>query len=222
MSDRFTDVWERRKNVQLNLTKYWVDNEWTKGRNQYLTFHVRIRDAGLIEKIVEIQSWLSTISCVARFPKDYFHISVMGLGFLAKSEEYEDDILVENLQRIINQAKEVLQQFSKFDVFLSKLNIFPDVVFVEVHDGNKIEEIHRRLQAIPEIRKRKFDYPSFLPHISIMHFQKKEDFTRLISYLEKLRDTEFGKMTVNSIELVNAHLFKKHPKLKTIHTFELK
>ena len=222
MSDRFTDVWKRRKNVQLNLTKYWVDNEWTKGRNQYLTFHVRIRDVGLIKKIVEIQSWLSTISCVTRFPKDYFHISVMGLGFLAKSEEYEDDILVENLQRIINQAKEVLQQFSKFDVFLSKLNIFPDVVFVEVHDGNKIEEIHRRLQAIPEIRKRKFDYPSFLPHISIMHFQKKEDFTRLISYLEKLRDTEFGKMTVNSIELVNAHLFKKHPKLKTIHTFELK
>ena len=221
MSDRFTDVWERRKNVQLNLTKYWVDNEWTKGRNQYLTFHVRIRDVGLIEKIVEIQSRLSTISCVARFPKDYFHISVMGLGFLAKSEEYEDDILIENLQRIINQAK-VLQQFSKFDVFLSKLNIFPDVVFVEVHDGNKIEEIHRRLQAIPEIRKRKFDYPSFLPHISIMHFQKREDFTRLISYLEKLRDTEFGKMTVNSIELVNAHLFKKHPKLKTIHTFELK
>jgi len=222
MSDRFTDVWERRKNVQLNLTKYWVDNEWTKGRNQYLTFHVRIRDVGLIENIVEIQSRLSASSCVTPFPKDYFHISVAGLGFLAKSEEYEDDISIENLQRIINQAKEVLQQFSKFDVFLSKLNIFPDVVFVEVHDGNKIEEIHRRLQAIPEIRKRKFDYPSFLPHISMMHFQKNEDFTRLISYLEKLRDTEFGKMTVNSIELVNAHLFKKHPKLKTIHTFELK
>lgn len=222
MNDRFTDVWERRKNVQLNVTKYWVDNEWTKGRNQYLTFHVRIRDAGLIEKIVEIQSGLSTISCVAPFPKDYFHISVAGLGFLGKSEEYEDDILIENLQRIINQAKEVLQPFSKFDVFLSKLNIFPDVVFVEVHDRGEIEEVFRRLQAIPEIRKRKFDYPSFLPHISIMHFQKNNDFTRLIGCLEKLRDTEFGKMTVSSIELVNAHLFKKHPKLKTIHTFELK
>jgi 2'-5' RNA ligase len=222
MSDRFTDVWERRKNVQLNLTKYWVDNELTKGRNQYLTFHVRIKDEELIEKIVGIQTKLSPIFCVSPFPKDYFHISVMGLGFLAKSEEYEDDILVESLQRIINQAKEVLQPFSKFDVFLSKLNIFPDVVFVEVHDEGKIEEIHRRLQAIPEIRKRKFDYPSFLPHISIMHFQNNKDFTRLISHLEKLRDTEFGKMTINSIELVNAHLFKKYPKLNTIHIFELK
>ena len=152
MNDRFTDVWERRKNVQLNLTKYWVDNEWTRGRNQYLTFHVRIRDAGLIEKIVEIQSRLSNISCVAPFPKDYFHISVAGLGFLAKSEEYEDDILVENLQTTINQAKEVLQQFSKFDVLLSKLNIFPNVVLVEVHDRGRIEEIFRGLQTIPEIR----------------------------------------------------------------------
>jgi 2'-5' RNA ligase len=222
MSDRFTDVWKRRKNVQLNLTKYWVDNEWTKGRNQYLTFHVRIRDEELIENIIKIQSRLSASSCVTPFPKDYFHISVVGLGFLAESEEYEDNILIENLQRVINQAKEILQTFSRFDVVFSKLNIFPDVVFVEVYDGDKIEEIFRGLQAIPEIRKRKFDYPSFLPHISIMHFQKKEDFTRLISYLEKLRDTEFGKMTVNSIELVNAHLFKKHPKLKTIHTFELK
>ena len=222
MNDRFTDVWERRKNIQLNVTKYWIDDDWTKGRSQYLTFHVRIRDEELIENIVEIQSRLSANACVAPFPQDYFHISVAGLGFLAKSEEYEDDILIENLQRIVNQAKEVLQTFSKFDVVFSKLNIFPDVVFVEVHDGGKIEKIFRGLQAIPEIRKRKFDYPSFLPHVSIMHFQKKEDFTRLVSYLEKLRDTEFGKMTVSSIELVNAHLFKKHPRLKTIHTFELK
>ena len=222
MNNRFTDVWERRKNIQLNVTKYWVDNEWTKGRNQYLTFHVRIRDEELIEKIVKIQSRLSANACVAPFPKDYFHISVAGLGFLAKSEEYEDDVLIENLQRIIYQAKEILQPFSRFDVVFSKLNIFPDVVFMEVHDGGKIEEIFRRLQVIPEIRKRKFDYPSFLPHISIMHFQENKDFTRLIGYLEKLRDAEFGKMTVHSIELVNAHLLKKYPNLNTIHTFELR
>jgi 2'-5' RNA ligase len=222
MNNSFTDVWERRKNIQLNVTKYWIDDDWTKGRSQYLTFHVRVRDEELIENIVEIQSGLLANSCVAPFPKDYFHISVAGLGFLAKSEEYEDDILIENLQRIINQAKEVLQSFSKFDVVFSKLNIFPDVVFVEVHDGGKIEEIFRRLQTIPEIRKRKFDYPSFLPHISVMHFQKQKDFTGLISHLEKLRDTEFGRMTVDSIELVNAHLLKEYPKLNTIHTFELK
>jgi 2'-5' RNA ligase len=221
MSKSFTDAWENRKNVQLNVTKYWIDSNWTKGRNQYLTFHIRIRDEKLIDKIAEIQSKLSTISCVAPFPKDYFHISVAGLGFLAKSKEYEDNILLKNMERIINQAKEALRPFSRFDVLLSRLNIFPDVVFVEVHDGGMIKEMSRRLQAIPEIGKRKSDYPSFLPHISIMHFQENKDFIRLIDHLENLRDTEFGKMTVHSIELVNAHLLKKLPKLNTIHTFEL-
>jgi 2'-5' RNA ligase len=221
MSRSFTDAWEKRRNVQLNVTKYWIDSNWTKGRNQFLTFLVKIRDEELIEKIAGIQRKLSTVSCVAPFPKDYFHISVTGVGFLVKTEEYEDDILIDSLQRIINQAKEVLQQFSKFKTFLSKLNIFPDVVFVEVHDGGKIEEIFRRLQAIPAIGKKKFDFPSFLPHISIMHFQENKDFTKLISHLEKLRDVEFGRMAIHSVELVNAHLLKKYPKLHTIHTFEL-
>jgi 2'-5' RNA ligase len=140
---------------------------------------------------------------------------------LAKSKEYDDDILIEDLQRIVNQAKKAFQPLNRFDVLLSKLNIFPDVIFVEVHDGGKIGEIFRRLQAIPEIGKRRFDYPSFLPHISIMQFQENKDLTRLVDHLEKLRDTEFGKMTVHSIEIVNAHLLKKCPKLNTIHTFEL-
>jgi 2'-5' RNA ligase len=222
MSISFTNAWERRKSIQLNVTKYWVDNHWTKGRNQYLVFLVRITDEELVEKIVEIQNILSSISCVAPFPEDYFHISVAGLGFLAKPEKYEDDILIENLEKIVNQAEEGLQPLSGFGVSLSKLNIFPDVVFVEVHDRGKIEGIFRRLQAIPEIGKRKFGFPSFLPHISIMHFQNNEDFPELISHLEKLRDTEFGKMTINSIELVNAHLSKEYPKLSTIYTFKLK
>ncbi len=221
MSKSFADAWRKRKKVQANVTKYWIDTDWTKGRNQYLTFVIRIRDEELIGKIAEIQSKLSTISCAAPFPEDYFHISVVGLGFLADSEEYEDDILRGNLQRIINQAKEALRPLNRFDVFLSKLNIFPDVVFVEVHDGGKIGDISRRLRAIPEIGRRKFDYPSFLPHISIMHFQESTNFTKLIEDLEKLRDTELGKMTVHSIELINAHLLKKHPKLRGIHTFEL-
>lgn len=205
----------------MNVTKYWMDSHWTKGRTHYLTFVVRIRDEELIGKIARIQSELSTISCVAPFPKDYFHISVAGLGFLAESEEYDDDILVGNLQRIVEQAKEALYSLHRFDVFLSKLNIFPDVIFVEVHDGGKIGEIFRRLRKIPEIGKRAFDFPSFLPHISIMHFQEKEDLTKLIGHLEKLRDMEFGRMTIQSVELVNAHLPEMYPRLSTIYTFEL-
>lgn len=68
----------------------------------------------------------------------------------------------------------------------------------------------------------RFDYPDFLPHVSIAQFQDLQDFTKLISLLEKLRDTEFGTVTVNTIELVIAHRRRNYSELETIHTFELK
>ena len=149
MNDRFTDVWERRKNIQLNVMKYWIDDDWTKGRSQYLTFHVRIRDEELIENIVEIQSRLSADACVAPFPQDYSHISVAGLGFLAKSEQYEDDILIENLQRIVNQAKEVLQTFSARACVLTSVGKF---LRIQQDDSEDIDVEKCSRSVLPSLR----------------------------------------------------------------------
>ena len=200
----------------------WVDNDWAKGRNQYMTFLIRIKDEKLIEKICEIQDKLSTIPCVDPFPKDYFHITVKGCGFPVGSEIYDDDILKENLQKIVNKAKEFLQASHKFNLLLPKLNIFSEVVLVEVHDEGKIGELNKGLREIPEIKKMKHDYPIILPHISIAQFKNNREFTRLISSLEELRATEFGQITVNHIELVNAQLSGKYPTLESIHSFKLK
>jgi len=219
---RFVDVWRERNRIQPEITNDWVDNDWAKGRNQYLTFLIRIKEEKLIGKIIEIQDKLSTIPCIDPFPKDYLHITVKGCGFPVESEIYEDDILIGNLQKIVSQAKEVLQTFHKFDVLLPKLNIFSEVVLIEVPDEGKIGELNKGLQAIPEIKKMKFDYPNLLPHISIAQFQNDQELDRLISYLEKLRETEFGELTVNYIELVNAHLSGRYPTLKTIHAFRLR
>ncbi|MGD8545942.1 MAG: 2'-5' RNA ligase family protein [Candidatus Bathyarchaeota archaeon] len=112
----------------------------------------------------------------------------------------------ENLQEIISHAKEVIQSLHKFKVLLPRLNIFPEVVLIEVHDKGKIGELNKRLQAIPKARKMRFDYLILLPHISIARFQNNQEFTKLISYLKELRDTEFGELPVNYIELVNAQL----------------
>lgn len=222
MEDRFADVWKRRNEIHPVVMENRVDTDWAKGRNQTLAFLVRIRDRKLIEKIVKIQEALSTIPCVAPIPKDYLHMTVKMCGFLSESVEYGDDISVNDLQRIIKQAKAILQTFSRFQVFLSKLNIVSDVVFIEVHDEDRIGKLNKGLQAIPEIVKMEFDYPNFLPHISIAEFQNRQEFNRLISYLEKARDVEFGIATINSIELIVAHLGKGYPEIETMQTFELK
>jgi len=222
IEDRFADVWRKRNRIQPEITNNCVDNDWAKGRNQFLTFLIKIKDEKVIQKITKVQDKLSTFPCVDPFPKDYLHITVKGCGFLREFEIYEDDILIGNLQKIVSQAEEVLRTFHKFNVLLPRLNIFSNVVLVEVHDGGKIGELNKGLQAILEIKKMKFDYPILLPHISIAQFQNNQEFARLINCLEELRETEFGDLTVNCIELVNAHLSGKYPTLKTIHSLELK
>jgi 2'-5' RNA ligase len=219
----FADVWRERNKIQPQITSGGVDNDWAKGRNQFLTFLIRIRDEKLIRKIIEIQNKLSTIPCVDPFPsKDYLHVTVKGCGFPVESEIYEDDILIENVRAIVSQAKEVLKEFHRFNVLLPKLSIFSEVVLIEVHDEGKIGELNKGLQTVPETRKMKFDYPILLPHISIARFQNNQEFTRLISYLETLRETAFGELKVNYIDLVNANLSGKYPILKSIQTFRLR
>jgi 2'-5' RNA ligase len=218
----FVDVWKDRSRIQPKIARNWVDSEWAKGRKHFLTFLIRVRDEKIAKRIVEIQNKLSAIPCVDPFPMEYLHITVKGCGFLARFEKYEDDILTENLQKIVSEAKEVLQTFNRFDISFSKLNIFSEVVLIEVHDGGKIGELNKGLQAIPEIKRMKFDYPNFLPHISISQFQNRLQFNRLIGYLERLRDTEFGELTVDHIELVNANLSEKYPILKNVHAFRLR
>lgn len=201
--------------------KNLIDSDWSKGRSQFLVFLIKIKDENLIKKISEVQEELSTLPCVRLLRKEH-HITVKGCGFLTESLKQEDEVLKENLPRIIDQAREILRKFNKFDVLLARVNIFPDVVFVEVHDGGKIGELNKMLQLIPEIREMKFDYPNFLPHVSIALFKSNEQFTKLVSRLKKLRDAEFGTMTIDLIELLIAHLHQKHPKLETKHIFRLR
>jgi len=219
---KFTDIWGERHRIQPTITNDWVNTDWAKGRNQLLTFHIRIRDTKLTRKIAEIQHKLSSTPCVDPLAKDYLHITVKSCGFLVESETYEDDIPIKNLQRIISRAEQILKALHRFSVNLPRLNIFSDVVVVEVHDEGKIGQLNKGLQAIPEIKKMKFDYPDFLPHISIAQFKNDQEFARLIQCLEGLRETKLGELAVNRIELVNAHLLERYITLKTIHGFELR
>jgi len=44
VESRFSDVWRERNRIQPEIMNDWVDNDWAKGRNQYSTFLIRIRD----------------------------------------------------------------------------------------------------------------------------------------------------------------------------------
>jgi 2'-5' RNA ligase len=222
VEERFLDIWSRRRRPPAILTS-WVDNDWSKGRSQYLTFLVRVNEVSVINKALDFQSKLAAFPCIDPFPKPYFHITVKGVGFLTQSKQHSDDLLKTDVDEVVCQTKDILKSFAQFEASLTHLNYFSEVICIEVYDDNQIRAMNRALLDVPEIMRMDIDYPRFLPHFSVAQFKNDERFDDLIDYLEEHRNMQFGKLTVDAIELVVAHLPRsgRYPRLETLCEFRL-
>jgi 2'-5' RNA ligase len=222
VEERFLDIWSRRRRPPEILTS-WVDNDWSKERSRYLTFLVRVNDVSVINKALDFQSKLAAFPCIDPFPKHYFHITVKGVGFLTQSKQHSDDLLKADVEKIISKTKDIIQSFAQFEASLTNLNYFSEVICIEVYDDNQIREMNRALLEVPEITQMDIDYPRFLPHFSVAQFKNDERFDDLLDYLEEHRKMQFGKLTVDAIELVIAHLprYGRYPRLETLCEFQL-
>jgi 2'-5' RNA ligase len=103
------------------------------------------------------------------------------------------------------------------------MNHFRSNIVAEAHDGGEIREMNRRFMGLEGVQAMNYDYPSFLPHMSLCQFKGTEEHERLVKYLEEKRDTELGSFRVESVDLVKAILPAKerYPVLETIHMFRL-
>ena len=73
------------------------------------------------------------------------------------------------------------------------------------------------------IKALNYDYPRFLPHMSLCQFNGTNDYEGLLGYLEENRETSLGDFNVEYVDLVKAILPVKgrYPVLEPIHTFRL-
>jgi 2'-5' RNA ligase len=222
-SMEFDAVWERR-NQPPYVMGSWIDNDWAKGRTQYLTFLVRVQDSGIMEKVASIQRELSRFSCIDPLPLDYLHLTVKEMNsFLADDKKHMDEYTREELDGISSKAAEVIKAHDAFDVRLERLNNFTSVVCVEGHDGGIIRAINTELREKTGLPALQHD-SAFLPHMSIAQYKNNEDYAELISYLEKNRNTVIGSIHINSIQLVIAHLPKTsgYSRLEVLEEYSLK
>jgi 2'-5' RNA ligase len=223
LNEAFAKIWGHRNNIRPVVHEgEWTKGEWARGRSEYLTFLIKIDSEKIAERIGDVQNKLSVASCMDPFPKEYLHISVKSGGFLVGTIKSDDEISRKNITKIIDQASKTLEDVRPFKVWLKKLNIFSDVVFVEVHDNNAIKGIHKSLkERVDFLRSSRYEGDSFIPHLSICGFKNEKEFSKLLMVLEKLRNTSFGAFEVDSLDLVVAHLNHKWPILETIHTYAL-
>jgi 2'-5' RNA ligase len=221
--EEFNKVWATRYQPP-SITDSWVDNDWAKGRTNYLTFLIRVRESRIVERIKNIQAMLSDYNCIDLFPDKYLHITVKELNyFLVSEKHFTDEYTVDELPEIVRGAKEKLKVFKPFELKLKNLNNFKSAVCVEAHDGGVIRSINGALLQIPSVQKLRNDYPLFLPHVSIAQYKSSEDYEKMVKHLELNRVTEVGSLDVDAIELVIAELpiRGRYPQLKTLEEFRL-
>ena len=181
--EEYNLVWEKR-NQTPDVTENWVKNNWALGRNQYLTFLIKVNDDAIIERVKEIQSELSQFTCVDPFPPEYFHISIKGAGFLVPQKTEKDEITKNEIPRIIREARTRLKKYSPFEMNLENLNNFVSAIVVQAHDGGVVRHIHETLGEIPGFIKASY-YPGYLPHLSIAQYKSADEYTELIKHLEQ-------------------------------------
>jgi len=222
LNDAFAKIWRFRKKIRPVVHEgEWTKREWARGRSEYLTFLIKIDSEEITERIKDVQKKLSVASCIDPFPKEYFHVSVKGGGFLVRNRKSNDEINRKNVAKIMSQAGKTLEDVKPFRVRLKRLNIFSDVVFAEVHD-NTVKKMHKLLkERVDFLGSFRYEGDSFIPHLSICGFKNKKEFGKLLKILEKLRNTSFGVFEVGSLDLVVAHLNHKYPILETIHVYPL-
>ncbi len=217
----YQKLWEMRIQAPI-VTESWANSDWARGRTDYITFLVRVEAPEIIAGAQKVQEGLRAFNCADPFPAEYLHLTVKETGcFLVDEKENDDEITREEINRLVESATEALGGVEGFNVDIRNLNHFRANIVAEGHDGGEIREMNRRLMGLEGVQAMNYDYPSFLPHMSLCQFKGTEDHERLVGYLEEKRDTELGTFRVESVELVKAILPVKnrYPVLKALHSF---
>lgn len=221
--EAYDATWSNRRSSPIVMDS-WTMNEWAKGRTDYLTFLIRVRDEQVFEKVRSVQDTLVRHRCLDAFPAEYLHVTVKEIGcFLVHEKTQDDELTKEDVTGLVEAAEKALKGMESFNIKFSRVNHFRSNIVVEAHDDGSVREMNRRLKELAGVKQMAYDYPKFLPHLSICQFHCDENHDVIVDTLEEMRNVSIGGMKASDVDLVKAILPKGngHPVLEVLHTFKL-
>ena len=224
LASSFDDAWARfQQRDALLIDSDTLDQSWSRGRAQYLTFLVRIEDTAAREHLARAGDRVRNIPGVELYPDWYWHVTVKGVGFQVIKRAQEDDVLREDVSRIARGAAAILSREAAYDAQLGLPNGFPSVVVVELQDGGRTRELNGRLaEGLPQVHRYPGEGDAFLPHISIARFTSNEGLAQLKAALAELRREGPGpSFPIRRVEFVKAWITEEVPELDTLATYQL-
>ena len=120
-------------------------------------------------------------------------------------------------------AKDTVTEINSFTITFQNINHFRSNIIVEAHNDGYVREMNRRLMEIEGVRKLPYDFPRFLPHMSVAQFKCNEEHDKLVDKLEELRSVSIGEMKISQLDLVKAILPTKgrYPILEVLDSYQL-
>ena len=224
LATSFDGAWARfQQRDSLLLAGDTLDQEWSRGRAQYLTFILRIEDTAARQHLARTGERLRDIPGVELYPDWYWHVTVKGVGFQVIKRTHGDDVLRDDVSRIASAARGVLARLGGYEGQLGLANGFAAVVFVELSDGGRTRELNVALsEGIPQVQRYPGDGDRFLPHISIARFTSNEGLDRLKAALAELRREGPGPaLPVRRVDFIKAWLSEDPPEFDTLATYQL-
>jgi hypothetical protein len=167
---------------------------------------MRIEDSAARDHLTRVAERLASIPGVEPFPDWYWHITVKGAGFQVIKRVHEDDVLRQDVPRIVGKARALLSDEEAFEARLGLANAFAAGVFLEVWDDGRLRQLNARLmEDMPEIAHYPIDSAAFLPHVSVARFTSNEGLEELKATLAALRAEGPGpSFPVRRVEFVKA------------------
>lgn len=211
--------WKRRYSKNINSERWEPYSGW-EGGNEHLVFLRRLEGPKIREVIQKMQEELSDCSSYIKFPKYYYHITVKSWKFLQHKNPVKE-VSEREIRKVIEETREKVHDFGKFGIELRKVNLFSDVVFIEIKDNGRFSQLNKKITEIRTVEKTWRDHPNYIPHCAVGTFSKRK-IGELLDKLEKFREMSFGKAEADSFELIKVNWNKtKFPIFERVEVFQL-
>jgi len=224
LQSEFDAAWAAFQQLDsLRLLPDTLESEWMRGRDTYLALLVPVTDPHVIAHLREPVRGIEKIPGVEPYPEEYWHITIKGIGFEAKTQAQPDDFAQAEIAGLSAAAREIFAAQPTFDVAIGPLSVFPEVVFAEVRNSLAVRDLNRRLLAsMPGLVRYPYDGDAFLPHLSVARFTSNKGLPELKEAIGRLRKSPRGPtLRVAEVQLVRAHLSERAPTLEPIETYVL-
>ena len=164
----------------------WVE-EFTRGRAQFLAFIVPAQS--LAACAGDLLERLDAADLLAPSIDEHLHVTLRGLGFQVIEKTRPDDVLRQDVGRIGEAAAVALRGAAPIELRAGPINVFPDALVLEVHPPEPLRELRTRIAtAAPGDDALSVTEETYLPHVTIATFAKREAGALLRERIAALRD----------------------------------